>query len=202
MGNSYGASIAKEGLVLYLDAANIKSYPGSGSDFFDISGMGNHHSITGSAPYSDGRFTLNGSTQGFSRLSSMSGVTTTCTVVIFYATTDTAELWVQGNQNNSWFLSASNYNNYYHQNVGSPTNHVDLSTIVRPDSPINYRNGAFHMWEAKNVNFSTWTAYEWFLYPSPWQMAGSVSAIMVYDKVLSPEESQKNFNAFRGRYDI
>lgn len=37
MGLGHGASIAKDGLVLHLDAANKKSYPGTGTTVFDIS---------------------------------------------------------------------------------------------------------------------------------------------------------------------
>jgi hypothetical protein len=202
MAISYNTSIVRDGLVLCLDAANVKSYPGSGTNFFDLSGLNNHYTLTGSPPFANNRFTLDGSTQGFSRLSAMTGVGTSCTVVIWYATTDGQELWVRGNQSNSIYLSASVGNNYYHAGVGSPTNFVDLATVVRPDSPTNYRNGVYHMWEAKNVDFTTWTAYEWFLYPSGWQMAGTVSAIMVYNKTLTADESATNFLAFRGRYGV
>lgn len=40
MGFSRGPSIVTDGLVLALDAANEKSYPGSGTTWFDISGNG------------------------------------------------------------------------------------------------------------------------------------------------------------------
>jgi hypothetical protein len=143
----------------------------------DGSGRNNHHWLsngfipTASAPT---RFQLDGTNHGFVRNSSLNGVTNNCTVVIYYKTTDTQELWVRGNQNNSLYLSASASNNYYHSSVGSPTNFVDLNTVVRPDSPVNYRNGEYHMWEAKGVDFSGWTYFDWFLYPSGWQLAGDV----------------------------
>lgn len=173
--------------------------------FEDLSERGNHHFYsTYYVPNSDSprRFTLDGSTQGFQRASALSGVSSLCTVVIYYSTTDGQELWVRGNQNNSYYLSASSSNNYYHSACGSPTNFVDLQSVARPDSPINYRNGSYHMWEAKNVDFSGWTYFDWFLYPSGWQMAGNVSAILVYNRNLSADESAQNFAAFRGRYGI
>ena len=37
--------IVTEGLVLYLDAANYRSYPGSGTDWIDLSGYGNHATL-------------------------------------------------------------------------------------------------------------------------------------------------------------
>lgn len=37
-----GPDIVTDGLVLHLDAANSKSYPGSGTSWFDLSGNNNH----------------------------------------------------------------------------------------------------------------------------------------------------------------
>jgi hypothetical protein len=186
---------------LCLDAGNTKSYPGSGTTWTDLSGRGNHHTLTGSPTYASGRFTLDGSTQGFTRASAINGVSSTNTVVLWYSTTDSQELWVMGNQTTANYLSASYGNSYYHSNVGNPTNWVDLNSVSNPWTE-GYRNGAFHMWEAKNVDFSSWTYYQWFLYPSSWQMAGNVSNIMIYNRNISSDESRQNFNAFRGRFGI
>lgn len=41
----HGASIVRNGLVLHLDAANTKSYPGSGTTWYDLSGT-NHGTLT------------------------------------------------------------------------------------------------------------------------------------------------------------
>jgi len=46
MSLGHGASIVRNGLVLHLDAANIKSYPGSGTSWFDISGRGNNGTLS------------------------------------------------------------------------------------------------------------------------------------------------------------
>ena len=201
MGVLYNPQTVTDGLVLALDAANPKSYPGSGTTWFDLSGKNNHHSIIGSPTFANSRFTLN-ETQGFQKNSAMSGVTNVNTVVIWYSTTDTQELWVKGNSNSGIYLSASASNNYYHNGCGSPINYVDLAVTIRPDTPINYRNGSYHMWEAKNVDFTTWTVYDWFLYGGGWNIIGNVSAIMIYNRELSSAESLQNFNALRGRYGI
>jgi hypothetical protein len=41
-----GPEIVNDGLVLCLDAANPKSYPGSGTTWFDVSGRNNHGTMT------------------------------------------------------------------------------------------------------------------------------------------------------------
>jgi hypothetical protein len=198
---NYGPRVSTQGLVLALDAADRNSYPGSGTTWYDLSGSGNDHTLTGSPTYGSNRFTLNGSSQGFTRATSMNGISSTNTVVIWYSTTDGQELWVRGSQSNGVYLSASSGNNYYHSNVGSPTNWVDLNSVTNPVTE-GYRNGAFHMWEAKNVNFSGWTYYEWFLYGGGWEMAGNVANIMIYNRNLTTAESTQNFNALRSRFGI
>ena len=41
-----GPDIVTDGLVLHLDAANRKSYPGSGSTWYDLSGNGNNGTLS------------------------------------------------------------------------------------------------------------------------------------------------------------
>lgn len=45
MATSYSPSVAVNGLALYLDAANPKSYPGSGTTWYDLSGNGNNATL-------------------------------------------------------------------------------------------------------------------------------------------------------------
>ena len=56
-----GPNIVTSGLVLSLDAANTKSYPGSGTTWFDISGNNNHFTLFNSPTYNSlGYFELDG----------------------------------------------------------------------------------------------------------------------------------------------
>ena len=50
-----GAEISNKGMILYLDAANKKSYPGSGTTFYDVSGNGNNASIANSPTFTNER---------------------------------------------------------------------------------------------------------------------------------------------------
>lgn len=176
----------------------------SPTQFKDLSGQGNHHTLV---PYfipsneNPRKFNFN-ETTSLQRLSSLNGVSSSCTVVMYYSTTDTQELWVRGNSSGSVYLSASYGNNYYHDSCGTPTNYVDLATVTNPATPVNYRNGTYHMWEAKNVNFSSWTTFDWFGYGTSWNIVGNVSAILVYNRSISADESAQNFYALRSRYGI
>jgi hypothetical protein len=52
MGIAYNSRVVVEGLVLALDAANTKSYPGSGTTWTDLSGNGNNGTLTNGPTYS------------------------------------------------------------------------------------------------------------------------------------------------------
>ena len=51
MGIAYNSKIITDGLVLCLDAANPKSYPGSGTTWYDLSGNGNHGTLINGPTY-------------------------------------------------------------------------------------------------------------------------------------------------------
>ena len=51
MGIAYNSSIVRDGLVLHLDAANPKSYPGSGTVWKDLSGLGNDGTINSTVSF-------------------------------------------------------------------------------------------------------------------------------------------------------
>ena len=199
MATEIGPDIVTDGLVLALDAGSARSYPGTGTTWYDLSGNNFDYTIIGSPSYSNGAFVIT-ETNGFQCSDNITN-STTATVVVFYKTTDSQELWATG-QSNSYYLAASYGNNYYNSNAGTPSYYVDTVSTINPTTPINYRNGEYHMWEAKNVNLSTWTRIWFWQYGSSWNMNGTVAKIMVYDRALTATESQQNFNAFKNRFDI
>ena len=52
MAISRGPNIVRNGLVLALDAANLRSYPGTGTTWADLSGNGYDATMYGSVPFS------------------------------------------------------------------------------------------------------------------------------------------------------
>ena len=196
MGFTRGPRLVTHGLVLALDAASPRSYNGTGTVIYDTSGNNNDFDIIGGPTHSGGEFTFTEST--YFQRSSVVTNNTDCTVVVFYKTTDTQELWLRG-QNGNFYIAASYGNNYYDQESGDPTYYIDTEVQT---NPTDFRDGNYHMWEAKPVDFSSWTSMRWWGYGSSWNMNGTVSKILVYDRVLTAEESTQNFNAFKQRYSI
>jgi hypothetical protein len=66
MGFYRGPHIVTDGLVLSLDAGNTKSYPGSGTTWYDLSGNGNHGTISNGEFVAEDRYLRNsGNTSNF-----------------------------------------------------------------------------------------------------------------------------------------
>jgi hypothetical protein len=62
MAFAYSPKIVTDGLVFAVDAANTKSYPGSGTTIYDLSGNGNNGTLTNGPTFdSDGYITFDGS---------------------------------------------------------------------------------------------------------------------------------------------
>ena len=76
MAVNYNTAIVTNGLVLALDAANTKSYPGSGTTWTDLSANGNNGTLVNTPSYSpnnQGYFTFNGTNQAVSSFASTTG---------------------------------------------------------------------------------------------------------------------------------
>ena len=62
-----GAEIVNNGLVLHLDAGNNRSYPGSGTTWYDLSGLNNNGTLGASTTFDSSgymNFGGNGSNAG------------------------------------------------------------------------------------------------------------------------------------------
>jgi hypothetical protein len=85
--SAYIGDVVKNGLVLYLDAANSKSIVSGSNTWFDLSGNNNSASLVGAPSYS----TDNKGTLTFSRTSVQYGETQTISSISNW----TAECWVK-----------------------------------------------------------------------------------------------------------
>lgn len=207
MGIAYNTSIVRDGLVLYLDAANVKSYPGSGTAWNDLSGNNENYTFGSNLSYSNGIFNLSDTAgAGGGALNSNTLTTSSsCTLVMWIKTTDTQALFwgaTPTSYGGNYYVGAFRVGNKeYYGTCGSPDYYQDLEQ--KPNIYDYIRDGNWHMVEFKNVDFSTWTnqhnfnSYNTFTFDN-----GSVASIMLYNKILTAEESIKNFEAMRGRFGI
>lgn len=83
MSTHSGPDVITNGLILYLDAANINSYSGSGATWTDLSGNNNNVTLFNSPTFSNRSFTFNGTTQ-YARTTNTLNLSNTSAVTILH----------------------------------------------------------------------------------------------------------------------
>lgn len=130
MATTYNSHIVTDGLVLCLDAANPRSYPLSGNTWYDLSGNGNHGTLTNGPTFSSdngGSLVFDGTNDYVSGGNTTSSITTQVTV-------------------SAWFKA-----------VGTPSNNDEAGAFLFAQSN-NYHHGAvlLHSWLYKKAGMGTY----------------------------------------------
>ena len=207
MAEVHGPKIVRDGLILSLDAGDINSYPSSGTSVYDLSGNSYTFTLEGNATYSSqgrGSIYLDGSADGIQRTST-AGLQSAVTLVQWLKTSDTVGLMLSGEvvgTGGNYYVGAYYPGQgFYNSNCGSPSFYIDTKLTTNPATPINYLDNNWHMWEAKNLNFSSWTTTWNFLgYSFNYEIAGYVGGILMYNRPLTAKESEQNYNALKTRF--
>ncbi len=217
--------INQSNLLLYLDAANRSSYPGSGTTWTDISSNANNATSLTGVTYSSnngGYLTFNGSGSG-SLVSSKYNTTYTGKTIFvagnltsIAAGTYRAMLGSSdGNRNFNMYMysPASNRYQIHYSAGGTGTISSDLTytpgnwftaaiTHTQAGTVTHYLNGAI-------VNSQTGITFSQYLSPSTEFIGradnfwlGALSVIAVYKSALTAAEILQNHNAVRGRYGL
>jgi hypothetical protein len=208
MGLLRGPGIVTEGLDLSLDPASVRSYPGSGTNWNDLTRKLTYtigSNLTFNPGHHGGSFTMsnNGGAGGGALSTTTLTTSTTCTFVIWIKTTDSQALFwgaTPSSYGGSYYLGAfRSGNKEYYGNCGSPDYYQDLVEVSNIYD--NVRDGEWHMCEFKNVNFSSWTNQHNFNSYSTYTFGnGSCGPILIYNRNLSSSESLQNYNAFKQRF--
>jgi hypothetical protein len=215
MSLGHGASIVRNGLVMYLDAANTKSYPGSATTWTDLSGNGRNGTLINDPTYSS----VNGGTIVFDGTNDYitSSFRTTSSQAITYCgwlysteTGGTERFFVGALGQRPDIRWNSSGQITFDGGVGYTTSqiyrnqwvYVALSKPSDSAAPSYYVNGGIVGTSAgyttavgantpyllNNIGSSTWK--------------GNCSILQVYNRALTAAEVLQNFNATRGRYGI
>jgi hypothetical protein len=205
MAAAAGPDVVTSGLILALDPGNTKSYPGTGTNLFDRSGKGYNFTLQGNAAYSSegkGSISLDGSADGIQALN-IFALQSSITLVQWIKTSDTVGLMLSGEPVGSTggYYVGAYPSNFYNSNAGSPSFFIDTAATINPSTPINYLDNNWHMWEAKGLNFASWTETWNFLgYAAGYEIAGHVGVILMYNRSLTAAESLQNYNALKLRF--
>jgi len=220
---THSPSIVTSGLVLYLDAANSRSYPGSGTSWFDLSGNGNNGTLTNGPTFNSG----NGGSIVFDGVNDyillpnglLSGTGNfTVNQFISNASGDGGTIFGNYSAGNlqmffgtrfigMWLNNSTTYLGVDPWNVTLPeyTTAPVMITALRSGTVTRfYINGILKKTGASSDTIGSASAQ--FRIGTNTvnteQYTGRIHITQVYNRTLSDVEIQQNFNATRGRFGI
>jgi hypothetical protein len=224
MAIAYNTSVVRDGLVLYLDAANPKSYPGSGTNWLDLKSLSNatiENGVTFNSA-NKGHFVFDGINDQVSFLSNPS-LTNQITVeawVNLSATTPNGNAWILGREGSyrllyssnsfQWICATSN-NAWYTTGTAISFTIPATSKIYQVVATYNGSNIKLYIdgllvSTGSTISGNILNNGTYFLFRSG---AGNIDygkgnlyTHRLYNRALSDLEIKTNFEATRGRYSI
>ena len=223
MSLGHGASTVLNGLILHLDAANVKSYPGTGAAWNELSGNGNNATLVNIPTYNtinSGIFSFNGTDEYAFGSLPVFAVGSSATIDAFVQlnnVTNLSAILRHGQSGSSFSLGmvVNSANLRFRNTTGdhplsSPTTlsvgqwyHLALSTTSTQTT--GYCNGVSQGTTNQVITTNAITDYHISRRSSnngSEFVNGNIAAIRVYNRALSAQEIQQNFEALRGRYGI
>lgn len=227
MSFAHSPQIVTNGLVLALDAGNIKSYPGTGTTWFDKSGNGYNGTLTNGPTFSS----ANGGSIVFDGVNDyITGLNNT---FMNGATSGSFEAWINTSNVGSPYYMIYNTiigkasgpdNGFGFNNNGTLLLRLNnVNTSGTTTVPLNAWNYVVGTWDATNVkiylngtletnNATAGRSWEASVYATEigrvyqgsggGSFTGKIANCKVYNRALSASEVQQNFNALRGRFGI
>jgi hypothetical protein len=219
MANLYGPRIVTDGLIFHVDAGNRKSYPGSGTTWFDLSGNGSNGTLTNGPTFNSN----NGGSIVFDRINdevifgnSASLQITVGTIAAFFKATNLNTsvhgliakqsawgLFVWGNVLRAYdwgngtvrSSSATVGNNQWYYAAMTFTQTVGTpsnNAIIYLDGNAILTTTIKHSNHNVTLQIGDANANQ--------QFGGNVAQASVYNRVLSVAEIKENYNALKGRF--
>ena len=213
MGCAAGANVVTDNLNYYVDAANSKSYGGSGTVWSDLNNNNDLDIGGGPTWSSDGYFTLDGSNDNVSQ---------TLTI----GTDKTVNMWIkQSTGTSGGLLHRSDWRERIFQSavilIASNGTYLTLTfptsltqgalynvcyTIAGTSAKV-YINGENVVSGTLAANMNSGSGYVYYFGyqcsgSSCYNVNGELHAISYYDVALTDEQVKQNFEALRGRFGI
>jgi hypothetical protein len=223
MGLSHSPKVISDGLVLYLDATNTRSYSGTGSSWYDLSVYGNNSTLVSSPTFinnKNGQLAFNGSTQY---------ATVPHTSTLWNGQTFTLSVWAKktgtGDQGAFGIMISKDINYIAHayngKTMASFRNSTGQQILIYGNNPASYnewRHYAFTydgtvgvLYEngaatgstalSGNIVYSSSNPLNIGRFDSGgYHLNGSIANAMVYNRALNADEILQNFNTSKYKY--
>ena len=217
-----GPNVIDNGLVLSLDAGNVKSYPGSGTIWYDKSGNDNNGTLTNGPTFSGGSIVFDGVDDYVDttfKASISIGNGNPFTISAFFKTGNmTQQMLVACPDSPRFYIEVFNRSGVLvsHWGIGNNNNSSTSTAIINLNQIYNYvttydgniakgyLNGVLTDTDtigsqSYNTNFLQIGKYASFL---PLYLSGSMYTTQIYNRVLTAQEVLQNYNATKSRFNI
>ena len=215
-----GPEIVNDVLVLHLDAANPRSYPGSGTIWTDLSGNGNNGTLVNGVGYNNannGSMVFDGVNDyvNIGQPPSLSNIGSNFSIQCYVKWNGVGNSWqgivTKGRNTSNWYglwVNNSQFafgvlgGNFFSNTISANTWYYACITNGNLGRRI-YINGLQSASNPTQINFDpvadlvvgfAQNTAEWF--------NGNISQVSIYNRALSQQEVRQNFEATRSRYGI
>lgn len=221
MALAYNPTIVSNGLVVAYDPANPKCYPGSGVTFYDLSGNGNHGTLTNGPTISNNlaKYTVFDGSNDYIVSSNNTNITGTNPRTIMawawmgnVSTSVIARIGASA-ENQAFEMQINASRVIMHRYAGTPS-FVATSPSIKLNRWYHFAiayDGTNHKFyidgqydSASGLAITTPNSPLYVGYPvytaGNGHMNGNVSQVLLYNRELSAAEINQNYNATKGRY--
>jgi len=211
MGIAYNTSLVTDGLIVYVDAANPRSYSGTGNTWYDLSGNNNHMTLVNGVAYStnNGGVMQTDGTNDYIVLSPFNQVTTNHTIMAAVRYSGATRGRIITSFSNNWLLGHWNNQNpvYYAEGwmvgpgVASNTNWQITTGVENYSSDVwsMYINGSLSVSNSNGSQGPNGLCLGAWLGSGEYSTA-EISFLMFYNRLLTADEIKQNYNATRKRF--
>lgn len=215
-----GTRIVKNGLVLYLDAANPSSYPGSGNTWFDLTKYQNNGTLINGFTYDSangGSIVFDGNANGCAVIpgntTSLSTLTVYTMELLIKATYSGNRVILEKGPNAKMLIQPDAIDNMFYGDFTSFTRFQDTVTIFNGNwiyicvaQSSTFRNLYINnqLKDTTNLGNAVANSNDITLMSrnGAFAQSGNVSIFRIYNRVLTTLEIQQNYNAIKGRFGI
>jgi hypothetical protein len=211
MGIAYNTSMISDGLVVYVDAANPRSYPGTGNTWYDLSGNNNHMTLVNGVGFSsvNGGVMQTDGTNDYIVLSPFDQRFTNHTVMGASRYSGATRGRIISSMSNNWLLGHWNNQNpvYYAEGwvvgpgVPNNTNWQITTGVENYSSDIwsMYINGSLSVSNSNGSQGPNGLCLGGVAGNSEFSTA-EISFLMFYNRLLTADEIKQNYNAIKKRF--
>lgn len=224
MGIDYNNVIVTDGLVLYLDGANRRSYSGSGNTAYDLSGFGNTGTLTNGTGYSstnNGTFFFDGTNDYILVTGNTANRPSEMTIMcnLYIKNTRPEEIVITQNEGNGYRFMTRVYSgntgtNWGFRPAGAAESPEYQGSVLANNNwynlAITYTTSSLRLYKNSILELNQSSPYAlthggnifigYGIGGAQRYLEGNLSNILMYNRALSATEIQQNYNAMKARY--